>query len=82
VVRRACPARAASVGAGGEFFFSPAEFARAYGLDRGTAVALDGSGVTIGLPAFSQIGSDDLVAFRTRFGLPRRPRPDGRTADR
>src|SRR5207249_8414009 len=60
----------ASRGAAGQFYFSPAEFARTYGLDRGHAAALDGRGITIGLLAASQINVDDITAFRTLFGLP------------
>ena len=60
----------ASRGAAGQFYFSPAEFARTYGLDRGHAAALDGRGITVGLLAASQINVDDIAAFRTLFGLP------------
>jgi subtilase family serine protease len=59
-----------STGTRGDFYFSPTEFWRAYGLDHGSAAGLDGSGVTIGLLAASQIGTDDLAAFRRFFALP------------
>ena len=70
LVRRSPVARPASVASNGAFYFSPTEFARTYGLDRGAAAALDGRGVMIGLLAASQMAADDLAAFRTRFGLP------------
>src|SRR5262245_40255982 len=59
-----------SIGTRGDLFFSPAEFWRAYGLDHGSAAVVDGSGVTIGLLAASQMATDDLADFRTRFSLP------------
>jgi subtilase family serine protease len=69
VALRAPPAGRPESIADGRFFFTPAEFDRTYGLDRASAGAVDGTGVTIGLLAFSQIDPDDLAAFRTQFGL-------------
>jgi subtilase family serine protease len=70
LVWRSSLGRPASVASSGAFYFSPSEFARTYGLDRGAAAGLDGRGVTIGLLAASQMATEDLEAFRTRFGLP------------
>ena len=70
VVWRSPLGRPASVASNGAFYFSPTEFARTYGLDRGAAAGLDGRGVMIGLLAASQMATEDLEAFRTRFGLP------------
>jgi len=70
LVQRSPVARPESVAGNGAFYFSPTEFARTYGLDRGAAAGLDGRGVMIGLLAISQIATADLAAFRTRFGLP------------
>jgi subtilase family serine protease len=64
------PVAPESIGTRGDFYFSPVEFWRTYGIDRGSAAGLDGHGVTIGLLAASQIGVDDLAAFRSLFALP------------
>jgi subtilase family serine protease len=70
LVQRSPVARPESAAGNGAFYFSPTEFARTYGLDRGAAAGLDGRGVMIGLLAASQMATEDLAAFRTRFGLP------------
>src|SRR5262249_7335097 len=70
LVRRSPLGQPASVASNGTFYFSPSEFARTSGLDRGAAADVDGRGVTIGLLAASQMETEDLEAFRTRFGLP------------
>ena len=62
--------RPESLGTNGDFYFSPAEFWRTYGLDDGYVAGFDGRGVTIGLLGASQIGPEDLTEFRSFFGLP------------
>lgn len=56
--------------AGGAFFFTPAEFARVYGLDAAYDRGLDGAGATIGIVGLSGIDPAELATFRAAFDLP------------
>src|SRR5262249_49821506 len=56
--------------AGGAYLFTPAEFARVYGLGSATGALVDGTGQTIGIVGVSAIDPSDVTLFRSSFGVP------------
>lgn len=55
---------------GGSNYLAPADFATIYGLNQLYTAGTNGSGVTIGIVARSDIQLSDVQSFRAGFGLP------------